>query len=155
FWLAVVRLRLSQADPRRAVRASARSLRFALRSHDHAATAQALNNRAIGYTSLELFGSAIRDLRRSLRIRRAVADPLTVLRSTYNLARILQKADRPGEACSLFQDTLAASVRHADSETTALTLTSLAELYDNQGNPQLALIMSRRAVAIPVPLSTQ
>src|SRR5207244_2036469 len=87
-------------------------------------------------------------LARALRIRRRLGDVRGCSGILHNLARLKQDSGALMEAASLYVTAASLASRHAQHERTALALESLAEIYDHQRNPGLALRTLERARAI-------
>ncbi len=130
----------------RAARLLRRATRYAAKDGSLFKRASVLNNLAITLTSSGRPREAQRYFQRALRLMRLIGDTDGVVFTTLNVARLNYLAGDPLGSASLYKQCAALAQRYALHVTVTKALRALALIFDEGGNPTLALSTLTRAL---------
>ena len=143
--LASARLRYTQGQYKRAAGLNRRAIRRARHLRALSVAAQAYNNLAICLQQDNCAVEAEAAISRCIRIRTALGDLQGVVGNLHNLARLKQIRGVTLDSAAIHSRAVALGSRFAHYAGTALSLLSLADIYDQQRNPRLTIACLLRA----------
>ena len=121
---------------------------YRLRARDYAGQANTDSNLGDVYLASGSIREAIGAYRLSLSVARDIDEPYIQIRSLDGLIAIYRQRDEPGELTRYLNDRIALTIRTGDDWQRLLTLRTLGEIYQDNGNLAAAQDAFERALSL-------